>query len=184
MRKKEEAVLHAATKLFSEHGYHAVGVDRIISESNVAKMTFYKYFPSKITLIERVLIRRDKILRENILEEISRYRSPTKKLKAIFDWYGNWFCDPDFHGCMFIKASEEFSTDGDAMRVVSQGYREWLQNVIVGILRDIGVGRPEALALYLVLIIDGLTVNSNMFRSGVDEKLGITWSYVKQLLKN
>ena len=51
MSDKEEAVLVAATRLFSEFGFHSVVVDTIVAESNVAKMTFYKYFPSKDDLI-------------------------------------------------------------------------------------------------------------------------------------
>jgi len=181
---KEEAVLRTATELFSAHGYHAVGIDRIIAESNVAKMTFYKYFPSKLNLIESVLVRRDKELRVSILEAISRHRSPTKKLKAIFDWYGNWFGEPNFHGCMFIKASEEFSEHDSMMRDVSQGYREWLKGVIAEILSDIGISRTEKLASYLVVVIDGLTVKSNMYHSETAENVDIAWSYVKELVKN
>ena len=36
-----------AGPLFYAEGYRAIGVDRIIAESGVAKASFYKYFPAK-----------------------------------------------------------------------------------------------------------------------------------------
>ena len=46
-----ERVLETAYRLFSRHGTRAVGVDRIIAESGVAKMTLYRNFASKDDLI-------------------------------------------------------------------------------------------------------------------------------------
>ena len=51
---KENAILRTAAGLFFREGYHT-GIDRIIPESNVAKMTFYKYFPSKAKLLVAVI---------------------------------------------------------------------------------------------------------------------------------
>ncbi|MGB9039316.1 MAG: helix-turn-helix domain-containing protein, partial [Acinetobacter calcoaceticus] len=45
-------VLHAARDLFNQHGFHNVGVDRIIAEARISKSTFYNYFHSKERLIE------------------------------------------------------------------------------------------------------------------------------------
>jgi len=41
MLNKRQAILDTATRLFYAHGYHAVGIDRIIAEAGVAKMTMY-----------------------------------------------------------------------------------------------------------------------------------------------
>jgi hypothetical protein len=46
MSKKED-IITTALNLFNRYNYSSVGVDRIISESGVAKMTFYKYFHLK-----------------------------------------------------------------------------------------------------------------------------------------
>ena len=54
MSKKED-IINTALELFNQIGYNATGVDKIIAESNVAKMTFYKYFPSKESLIMECL---------------------------------------------------------------------------------------------------------------------------------
>ena len=183
MSNKREAVLQAATELFSKHGYHAVGIDTIIAKSNVAKMTFYKYFPSKEFLIESVLIHRDQQLREGIMESVNRCRSPMNKLKAIFDWYENWFRDPSFHGCMFIKASEEFIDESSKVKKISQAHKSWLAEVMADILRDIGAPSPVPLAKHILIILDGLTVRSNMYGSEASTQTKTAWRYVSQIAR-
>ncbi|KCX66403.1 bacterial regulatory s, tetR family protein, partial [Acinetobacter baumannii 754286] len=37
-------VLHIASDLFKQYGFHKVGVDRIIADSQIPKATFYNYF--------------------------------------------------------------------------------------------------------------------------------------------
>ena len=78
-------------------------MDRIISESGVAKMTFYKYFPSKAKLIEECLVTRNQNLQQSLEATIaacdpSDYLS---HIRAIFEWYHAWFHSADFNGCMF-----------------------------------------------------------------------------------
>ncbi|MGL4609586.1 MAG: TetR/AcrR family transcriptional regulator, partial [Trueperaceae bacterium] len=52
-----EQILETATRLFYQQGFRAVGIDTIIAESGVAKMTLYKHFPSKDDLIVAYLER-------------------------------------------------------------------------------------------------------------------------------
>src|SRR4030088_1959296 len=46
-----DRILETAYRLFSRHGIQAVGIDTIVAESHVAKMTLYRYFPSKEDLV-------------------------------------------------------------------------------------------------------------------------------------
>eukprot|EP01036_Dinobryon_divergens_P021358 gene21358-29320_t len=54
-----DRILAAAGPLFYRDGYRAVGVDRVITMSGVAKATFYKHFPAKDDLIIAWLDRAD-----------------------------------------------------------------------------------------------------------------------------
>ncbi len=49
------SVLHKSRYLFNKHGFHNVGVDRIVREAEVPKASFYNYFHSKERLIEMCL---------------------------------------------------------------------------------------------------------------------------------
>ncbi|RVB44090.1 TetR/AcrR family transcriptional regulator, partial [Mesorhizobium sp. M7A.F.Ca.CA.004.05.1.1] len=52
---KRQHVVDTAYVLFKRAGFHATGIDRIIAEADVAKMTMYRHFPSKDELIVEVL---------------------------------------------------------------------------------------------------------------------------------
>ncbi len=70
MSKKED-IINTALDLFNQIGYNATGVDKIIAESNVAKMTFYKYFPSKESLIMECLHHRNINIQNSIYEKLN-----------------------------------------------------------------------------------------------------------------
>ena len=103
MSKKEDIII-TALNLFNRYNYSSVGVDRIISESGVAKMTFYKYFPSKEKLIEECLSRRNQSIQAAIQQEINLQKDDDYlgKIKAVYFWHLAWFNSDDFHGCMFL----------------------------------------------------------------------------------
>ena len=50
-----ERILVTAHELFYRDGLRATGIDRLIAESGVAKLTFYRHFPSKDDLIRTFL---------------------------------------------------------------------------------------------------------------------------------
>ena len=54
-----DRLIDAAAMLFYEHGFHAIGLDRILEEVGVTKTTFYNHFASKDDLIVAVLVDRD-----------------------------------------------------------------------------------------------------------------------------
>ena len=46
-----ERIIDAATKLFLRHGYHATGVDKVMSDANLTAGGFYSHFSSKDELL-------------------------------------------------------------------------------------------------------------------------------------
>ena len=83
---KKDDIITTALRLFNSYSYNSIGVDRIISESGVAKMTFYKYFPSKEKLIEECLLLRNSLLQNSLTAAISKEDeiNPLARIKAIF----------------------------------------------------------------------------------------------------
>src|SRR5690242_13103389 len=105
-----DRILDTAYDLFSRHGIRAVGVDRIIAESGVAKMSLYRHFPSKDDLVIAFLDTRHERWAEAWLatELERRTDTPTGRLLAMFDLLGEWFAREDFEGCSFVKVMLEF----------------------------------------------------------------------------
>ena len=55
---KRDRLMATAWRLFYRDGYRAVGIDTLLAEAEVAKMTLYNHFDSKEALIVAVLEKR------------------------------------------------------------------------------------------------------------------------------
>src|SRR3954452_2648383 len=101
-RKREtsgarQRVLETADRLFYQEGVRAVGIDRVIAEAGVAKMSLYNHFPSKDDLILAVLKYREERVNEFFRAAIERHGKHTRdKLRAFFAGLKDWFHTPDF----------------------------------------------------------------------------------------
>ena len=69
-KSRRDDLVETALKLFYSGGFNATGIDRILAESGVAKMTLYKHFRSKDELILAVLHRRDEQFRNWLMAEM------------------------------------------------------------------------------------------------------------------
>ena len=106
---RREHLVETALRLFYENGFHATGIDTILAESGVAKMTLYKYFKGKDDLILAVLELRDRRWMGWFRGELQRRgMTPQQRLLTVFDALGDWFAQDDFRGCMFINAASEY----------------------------------------------------------------------------
>ncbi|QER39797.1 TetR/AcrR family transcriptional regulator [Acinetobacter suaedae] len=181
MSKKED-IITTALRLFNSHSYNSVGVDRIISESNVAKMTFYKYFPSKEKLIQECLIQRNQNLQASLNMALAECDSSDHlgQLKAIFEWYSAWFNSEDFNGCMFQKALEEVIKIYPSTLEPATQYKIWLTALIENLLANLGIQNPIHLATLIVSILDGMTIQAHVNKSSVD--INEYWKRVNHLI--
>src|SRR3954467_11940888 len=106
---KRDLLLATAGDIFYRDGYHAVGIDTILAEAGLAKMTLYHHFSSKEELIIAALERRGRKIGEGIRAAVEAAGpSPRKRLLALFDWHEQWFASKDFNGCAFIRAVGEY----------------------------------------------------------------------------
>lgn len=143
-----ERILAKAGELFYRHGIHAVGVDRIIKESNVAKMTFYKYFPSKSKLIAAYLAYRDQLWLQALREIAERDAPVLDRILAVFDLLDHAFHAPDFQGCPFIKALAEFGSDQKEQEILSEiaSHFKQTEDIISELIGKLAVRPDMALA--------------------------------------
>jgi AcrR family transcriptional regulator len=154
-----EILIETALALFARHGFQAVGIDRLLSEAGVAKMTLYKHFRSKDELILEVLRRRDQRWREWLHASIrASAPDPRGQLLAVFDALGEWFGDADFNGCLFINATAEFGGGQEAVRLLAAAHKQQLKDDLADLAEAAGADDPEALARALVLLVEGAIV--------------------------
>jgi AcrR family transcriptional regulator len=155
-----ERVLETAYELFSRHGTRAVGVDRIIAESGVAKMTLYRNFASKDDLILAFLELREERWTRNWLQETvaGRAATPAQRLLAIFDVFGEWFARDDFEGCSFINVMLELDDPGSPVRRESVRQLSEIRGFIGGLAKEAGVQDADAFARQWHILMKGCIV--------------------------
>lgn len=156
---KEDIILDTALQLFNDTCFGRVGVDLIIQKSNVAKMTFYKKFDSKENLIKRCLIKQDFEVRNQISARMKGKKR--NGLKAVLDYYENWFNSSDFGGSLFVKAVNEFPDD-DEIKNIARHHREFLKDIIVQSLDN---DDKFALAKHIMILLDGAIVHRRIYQS-------------------
>lgn len=81
--KKYNAILDIAKELFWKHGFRRVTIDEICREAKTSKMTFYRFFPSKLELARKIL---DNLYEMSMVQfrEITRENStPEEKMKKM-----------------------------------------------------------------------------------------------------
>ena len=113
--------LAARHDLFSRRGIRGVGIDAVIAQSGVARMTLYRHFSSKEQLALAYLERREQEWTRNWLQaEVERRADDgAGRLLAIFDVFDAWFRQDDFEGCAFIHVLLETADARDAVHVAS-----------------------------------------------------------------
>lgn len=179
MSSKRNIILSTALDLFSRDGYHAVGVDRIRDTAGVSKMTLYKYFPTKEDLIDKVLQQRNEWIITQLNTCVESESNWREQLRAVFAWHGQWFAQSTFHGCLFIKAVEEFP-DQAVIRMTARRHKEMLRVLLANLLDKGMIADSETLSWQLLLILEGMIVTANL--SGANDTAEKGWQLVEKLL--
>jgi AcrR family transcriptional regulator len=156
---KREDLLNTAQELFARQGYRAVGIDTLLAEAGVAKMTLYKQFGSKEELIAAVLERLAGQITSSLTTRLTQAKGGSHgRVLAVFDWLADWVRSPTFHGCLFIKAASEYPDAGDRPRQAAEAFKAGCRELLTGQCRDLGVADPERLASHLHLLLEGALV--------------------------
>ena len=158
-----ERILSTAARLFYEHGYHGVGIDRIIAESGVAKMSLYRHFPSKDTLIAATLEYMNIQFWHWIDSETEGTKSPMEKLIAIFRAVGKLAPTAKCLGCAFQGAAAEFPEVEHINHKAALAHKNQVLDRLTQLARDAGLLNPRQLAQQLLLLMDGAWVSARMY---------------------
>lgn len=161
-----ERILETAGRLFYRDGLRATGIDRIIAESGVAKMSFYRNFPSKADLIAACLSKRHETWMQWFVAEVeARLTRRNAGIDVIADVLKTWFVEPDFRGCAFINTVAESGTDQESQDwslalIHKKGLRDYIEKIV----RRFGLARPKELTEEIMLVVEGMIVRYQMTR--------------------
>ncbi|WP_299405489.1 TetR/AcrR family transcriptional regulator [Acaryochloris sp. IP29b_bin.148] len=159
-----ERILETASQLFYREGIQNVGIDRIIAESGVAKMSLYNHFKSKDALIETFLRQRDQQWRQWFVARVEEGSSePKQQLLRLFDVLQEWFESPDFRGCAFINATVELANPNHPGCQAALDHQQAVYTFIHRLVTEVeGLESTERLARQLLLLVQGAIVVAMM----------------------
>jgi AcrR family transcriptional regulator len=138
----------------------AVGVETIIAQADVARMTFYRHFPSKDDLVLAFLAKREELWAHEWLETEVRRRAtnPDDRLLAIFELFDEWFQRDDFEGCSFINVLAEKFGQGHPVTEASTVHLANITVFLRGLARDAGVVEADDFARTWQVLMQGSIV--------------------------
>ncbi|MDH4228991.1 MAG: TetR/AcrR family transcriptional regulator [Nitrospirota bacterium] len=165
---KRDVLIHTASRLFCENGYHATGVAEILSAAGVAKGTLYQHFPSKESLIEEVLRRQGEDARVRFVSLVEQRASTARKrLLAVVEAHDELFWgNSGYRGCPFIRAVGEFSDRAHPLHRLASLYKRLITGYLRELARQAGADQPDDLAEQLTLLLEGAAVMHALADSG------------------
>jgi AcrR family transcriptional regulator len=160
-----DRILKTATKLFYQQGIRAIGVDLIIAQSEVAKTTFYRYFPAKDDLVVAYLEERDRLFWELLEAVVRPVAEPMPQLLAIVGWFDELLASPDSQGCPFLIVASEFAEVDYRGHQVAIAHKTKLHDRLMAIAQASGIQQAAELTAGLMLLIDGAFVQRRLYQS-------------------
>ncbi|MGE3284583.1 MAG: TetR/AcrR family transcriptional regulator [Pseudonocardia sp.] len=151
---KRDLIVEEAARLFYERGT-GLGVDTLVDEIGVAKMTLYKHFPTKADLVVACLRHVDQRYRDRLVDGTREACSPQERILGIFDSLHDWFGTPSFRGCAFVNATVELADPAHPARAAVHEHKARTREWVAEIVAETGVADPAFVARQIVQLMEG-----------------------------
>ncbi|MEU9450471.1 TetR/AcrR family transcriptional regulator [Streptomyces sp. NPDC048277] len=149
----EERILDAAEELFYGQGIQSVGMDAIRAASGVPLKRLYQIFPSKNSLVEAYLRRRDARWNRDLAQYVETQGTPEQRILAVFDWLFRWFEEPGFRGCGFVNSFGELGATSPAVAGIAKAHKNTFRSYLADLVA--AADAPARLADQLALLAEG-----------------------------
>lgn len=156
-----DKILLTAHDLFYSTGFKATGVDKIIKQAGVTKVTFYRYFPAKSLLILAYLNYRHELwinwFKTTLSFRLSKGETSAQALSGTLD---EWFRSPHFRGCAFINATAEAECEdiADEIKEICRHHKYETEQNIASLL---GI-TDKQITGEIMMLMDGAIIHAQM----------------------
>ena len=171
MSTKKDQLVEVAIEHFNRNGFHGTGIDRILEDSGIAKMTLYRHFPSKEDLIVEVLRVIDERFRRDMRKTVDRAETPREKLLATFDYLEEWFSSTTFYGCPFMAAAGEYSEPGNPVVQEASMHKRLMLAYFEELAKSAGYDKIRPIAEQINLLHEGATAIAHINSSSEPARL-------------
>lgn len=161
-----EKLLSAASRLFYDRGISATGIDAIIAEAGVAKMSLYNNFASKDELVLTYIQARHEEWLLLYATRLEHCLTPVDRILAVFDAYidhAEFAYDHGFRGCGLLNAAAELPA-GTPGREAVASHKAEVESILHDQLAHLTTADNSApLAEHLSFLLEGA-----MSRAGLE----------------
>ena len=156
VRGARARILDTASDLFYRQGIRAVGIDTIVAQSGVAKMSLYRHFASKDELIVAYLALRNEGYWTWFNRAVARHPGdPRAQLLSLFASLRRQTLHPQYRGCPFLNALIEFPAPDHPGHRVAIAHKHAVRERLAALAREAGARDPDRLAAHLQMLMDG-----------------------------
>jgi len=159
---KQESILDAASRVFSDREYHEVLTEEIAEEAGIGKGTIYRYFANKEDLYFATIVYGFEKLHEKLESGLARESSPVRRLESIARESMKFFWNRrDFYALLYRNEKRFVSQESKIRKTRERLVRLVQQTIVEGIERREFRGADPKTAAELFL---GMIRAMNVFR--------------------
>ena len=151
----QDRLIGTARRLFLRHGVPHVGINRVIDEAGVARMTLYNHFASKDALVAAVFEQEAEARRRSITAVQDELQGSSEKVLALFTVALDLAGLEGFRGCAFVNLAIETATPDSALHGSAKAHKDWVLSNILEHLPPKTFADPEMLARQILVLWDG-----------------------------
>lgn len=161
-----DRLLETATNLFYQKGTN-VGINEIIKEADVARMTLYKHFESKDALVEAVLEQESRSWLNSLAERVdASARKPTDKPTAAFKVLEEDAGKRNYRGSTVINFMVDAADSKSGVHKLAQQHDVALQDMFEGWLKEAKLKKAKRLSRQLAMLLNGAVVTAQIEGDG------------------
>ena len=153
-----DRILTTAYRLFYRDGIRATGIDKVIAEAGVTKVTFYRHFASKDVLILAFLELRHDRWMQWFQDALDRHTTSRRGRPAVVSAVDEWLTAPSFRGCAFINTVNELGAELPEVHAITSRHKA---DMVAAIKATLPPGPHRArTAQALGVAVDGAVVQA------------------------
>src|SRR5215211_9533541 len=161
--ERQAIVLDTAERLFAGRSSRSVGMDELVRETGLGKMTVYRLFKSKDDLVGAYLARKAATVLARIDAALERLADdPRAALLSVVDTVEADVTRTGFRGCPFTNVSSEYDDPQHPARSAAADYKFELHMRLERLAEQVAPGNGEDLAAQIHLIIDGMYLSGGL----------------------
>lgn len=182
-------ILEKVSPIFNAKGYSATSLTDVLNATGLTKGSVYGNFENKEDLAQKAFNHNLVLVLKPLQDSIAKEKSATKKLKAITEYYRNYYTVmSELGGCPLVNVTSDSKYVNEALYKDALNVVETLKNTIKEII-DLGIKQKkfkkktnaEELATLIYSMIMGAVFLSSVQLN--DQPLQITTSAVDDLIK-